>query len=79
MLKIDVLYQFNEKYAPYAGTSITSLFENNKHFDTIRIFILGEDLSEDTEERLRLLAAGYGRTLSSVDTCGLMCMMKKMM
>ncbi len=78
MLKIDVLYQFNEKYAPYAGTSITSLFENNKHFDTIRIFILGEDLSEDTEERLRLLAAGYGRTLSSVDTCGLMCMMKKM-
>ena len=77
-MKLDVLYQFNEKYAPYAGTSITSLFENNRHFDEIRVFILGEALSPDTESRLRTLAAKYKRTLSFVDTCDLMCMMKKM-
>ena len=27
---MNVLYQCNDKYAPYCGTSITSLFENNK-------------------------------------------------
>lgn len=78
MLKIDVLYQFNEKYAPYAGTSITSLFENNRHFDAIRVFILGEGLSDESENRLRQLAAKYGRTLSMVDTDDLLCMMKRM-
>ena len=45
-MKLDVLYQFNEKYAPYAGASIASLLENNKHMDQIRIFILGEELSQ---------------------------------
>ena len=30
-MHMNVLYQFNEKYAPYAGVSITSLFENNKN------------------------------------------------
>ena len=44
-MHMNVLYQFNEKYAPYAGVSITSLFENNKNADEICVYILGENLS----------------------------------
>lgn len=77
-MKLDVLYQFNEKYAPYAGASITSLFENNKHFQDIRVFILGEELSDKSMHRLRELSAAYSRSMSFIDTRSLILMMKKM-
>lgn len=70
-MKIDILYQFNEKYAPYAGTSITSLFENNKHFREIRVFILGEELSQDSIQRLCVTGERYGRQIIFVDTAAL--------
>ena len=35
MSNLNVLYQLNEKYAPFAGVSITSLFENNKDIKQI--------------------------------------------
>lgn len=76
MRKIDILYQFNEKYAPYAAASIASIFENNKHLDEIRIFVLGEELSQSSRDRLSGFAAGHERTLIFVDTGKLMEMMK---
>lgn len=51
---MDIVYQFNEEYAPYAGVSITSVITNNKD-NTIRFHILGEDLSEDSVCRLKSL------------------------
>lgn len=70
-MRIDVLYQFNEKYAPFAGTSIVSLFENNRHFDEIRIFILGEGLSDDSVRRLHATGERYGRQIIFIDTAAL--------
>lgn len=67
-MKIDVIYQFNEKYAPYAGVSITSLLENNKHIEAIRVFILGEELSEESLLKLRQLGQRYERDLVFIDT-----------
>lgn len=77
-MKIDVLYQFNEKYAPYAGTSITSLFENNRHFQEIRVFILGEDLSRDSTLRLQKTAKRYGRQIVFLETDKLIEKMKEL-
>lgn len=51
---MDVVYQFNEKYAPYAGASITSVITNNKDYD-IRFHILGEDLTKDSISKLKSL------------------------
>ncbi|MBO6133641.1 MAG: glycosyltransferase family 8 protein [Lachnospiraceae bacterium] len=75
-MKLDILYQFNEKYAPFAGASLTSLLENNRHFDQIRIFILGEGLSKLSEQRFRTLTANYGRHMSFVNTDSLLHMMR---
>ena len=58
---INILYQFNEKYVPYAGVSITSLLENNKDADDITIYLLGEDISDDSKEKLLNQIEKYGR------------------
>lgn len=60
---LNILYQFNEKYAPYAGVSITSLLTNNKESDKITFWILGENLSDDSINRLIKTVKKY----SSVD------------
>ena len=47
--RLNVLYQFDNKYAPYAGVSITSLLENNSDFDHICIYILENGVSEENK------------------------------
>lgn len=76
-MRLDVLYQFNEKYAPFAGTSIASLFENNKDMEGIDVYILGEELSDDSKDKLCELAKSYERRLIFKDTSNLIENMKK--
>lgn len=66
--KLNVLYQFNEKYVPYAGVSLTSLLENNKEVEKLTIYILPEGISDDSEKILRKLAESYHREIMFVDT-----------
>lgn len=74
---LNVLYQFNEKYAPYAGVSITSLFENNKQCQEIHVYILGENLTDVSIRKLKKLAEMYGRKLFFEETENLIIKMKK--
>ena len=61
MQEINILYQFNEKYVPYAGVSVTSLLVNNKDADKINVYVLGEGLSENSKEMLAAVAKKFGR------------------
>ena len=63
MDEINVIYQFNDKYVPYAGVSMTSLFINNADVDAINVYVLGEDLSDVSRETLRKAAEEYNRNL----------------
>lgn len=76
-MTIRVLYQFNEKYAPYAGVAITSVFENNKDIDDIVVYILGEDLSEQSCNRFQELGTQYGRKIIFKETKALIQQMKE--
>lgn len=76
--EMNILYQFNDKYAPYACVSMTSLFENNKAAQAICVYILGEELSEESVRRLKSLAGNYGRRLVFVDTKELVEKMKSL-
>ena len=58
---MNILYQFNEKYVPYAGVSITSLLENNKDADYITIYLLGEAISTESRKKLLQQIEIYGR------------------
>lgn len=61
---MNILYQFNEAYAPFAGASVTSLFENNRKAKAITVYILGEGLSKDSVRRFGELAGQYERTIT---------------
>lgn len=75
-MRLNLLYQFNEKYAPYAGVSITSVLMNNREIEEICIYILGEGLAEESEKRLENLAREYRRNLIFIDTDQLVDKMK---
>lgn len=67
-MRLNLLYQFNEKYAPYAGVSITSVLVNNLQTEEIRIYILGEDLTEASKSKLENLVQEYQRNLMFLDS-----------
>lgn len=77
-MEIAVLYQFNEKYAPYAGISLTSLLENNKHVEKVQIYVLGEGLSPKSVEKFQQTVKHYARTITFVETEMLIAKMKAM-
>lgn len=67
MSELSVLYPFDDNYAAYGGISLTSLLENNKSFDRIRVFILGFDLSEQSITGLKRTVNRYKRELTFID------------
>lgn len=75
---INIIYHFNDKYAPYAGVSITSLFENNKHISNIRVFAVCEDVSENNIKKFKLLGKKYNRSVVIIETEELVHFMKKL-
>lgn len=75
---MNILYQFNEKYVPYAGVSMTSLLHNNEGAESICVYILGENLAKESVEKLTELANSYGRQIVFVDTDDLISLMKRL-
>lgn len=70
-----ILYQFNEKYVPYAGVSITSVLENNNDLD-LMIWILGEELTEGSIKKIQGAVEAYGQKVTFIDTTMLIAKMK---
>ncbi len=64
---LNILYFFNEKYVPYAGVSIVSLLENNKTVNKITIYMLGEGVSEESQQKLTEQIRKYGRNAVYID------------
>lgn len=78
LVGLNILYQFNEKYVPYAGVSMTSLLANNKDADEINIFALTEGISVSSQDTLAKLVEGYGRRIHFPDTTDLIERFKSM-
>lgn len=73
---MNILYQCNDRYAPYCGVSVTSLFENNSDADAICVYILDDSISEDNKKKFAKLAEKYGRKITFVPTKSLVEKMK---
>lgn len=74
--EINILYQFNEAYAVFAGVSMTSLFENNRDILKLNVYVLDEDISEASKEKLKSNAARYNRDVTFCKTTQLVEYMK---
>lgn len=64
--RLNVAYHSSDLFAPVLGTSLVSLFENNQEMDEISVYVIEDHISAENMEKLRLLAAGYGRTISFI-------------
>ncbi len=74
---LNIIYQFNERYAPYAGVSMTSLLENNRAVKEINIYVLGEGLSQQSKGKFRKLGNLYQRNIVLKDTKTVISQMKE--
>lgn len=61
---MNVVYSASDLYAPLAGISITSLFENNKEQKFIDVYILDNGIGNDNKCKLIELGKKYGRGIS---------------
>ena len=67
MKRLGVLYACDENYAPWAGISMHSLFENNKELDALTVYCVTDRVSDTSREKLKNQAERYGRDLIFVD------------
>ena len=64
---MNVMYASDDNYAWLMGTSMISLFENNKNVSEINVFLFGDNLSSDNEKILKGIADKYGRGFMHID------------
>ena len=62
-----VLYACDENYAPYAGVSMNSLFQNNQEIPHICVYLVEDHVSEENKEKFLRQAEAFGRELILVD------------
>ena len=61
--ELNVLYQFDENYAPFAGISMLSLFSHNKDIEDLHVYCITMNVSDNNIELLNKTAKKYGRKL----------------
>ena len=67
MRHVNVLYTFDNNYAPMCGVSLTSLFMNSRDVDEITVYLVTIDLSEENKSKFEELGRQFGREMLIVD------------
>ncbi len=60
---MNVAYHLTDNYAKISGTSIVSLFENNKDVDEINVYLIENGFTQKTKDKFTELADKYGRKI----------------
>jgi len=71
-MDLQVAYSSDDNYAQHVGVSMLSLFENNKEFDDIVIYILENNISVDNKSKLSIIAKSYGRKITFTEISSLL-------
>ena len=61
--ELFVTYCCSNLFAEVVSVSIISLFENNRDFSKITIFIFDDNISDKNKHRLNLIASQYDRVI----------------
>lgn len=64
--EINVIYCSSDLFAEVCAVSMASLFENNKHLSGINVFIVDDNISENSKKKIHSLAAGYMRNVTFI-------------
>lgn len=66
--ELNILYQFDDNYAPYAGISMLSLFENNKNIEVLNVYCATMNLSKKNKQLIIKNAENHNRKITFLDT-----------
>lgn len=62
-----VIYHSSDAFAEVTGVSMLSLFENNKHMDSIQVLYIERGMTETNKTLLQSIAQQYGRELQFME------------
>lgn len=60
--KINVVYASDNQFAEIMGVSLLSLYDNNKEFEEINVYILDSGICDDNIEKIDAVACQYKRS-----------------
>lgn len=64
---MNVFYTTDNKFVPQVAASICSLFENNKEFDRINVYVASMGVTPENQQKLQDFAKRYGREVSFIE------------
>lgn len=64
---MKVMYTCDNNYVWLMGISTISLFENNKALDELKVYLLGESISDINKNELKRIGEKYGREVEVID------------
>ena len=65
--ELNVVYCCSDLFAPVLGVSMASLFENNKEFEQINVYVFDENISENSRNKLIELSNKYSRKVIFIE------------
>lgn len=66
-MDLVVVYSSDNNYAQHTGVSILSLLEENKHFDSIEVYVIDNQISKENKLKLTKLINEYNRRIIFID------------
>lgn len=66
-MEMNVMYTCDNNYVWLMGISVISLFENNKDFKELDVYLLGENISDENKKNLFNISKNYGREIKIID------------
>ncbi|MDF9844046.1 MULTISPECIES: glycosyltransferase [unclassified Paenibacillus] len=66
-MRLNVAYATGEVYAKHAGISMISLFDNNKNFEEIYVYIIDNGISQNTKKKLLEISFEYNRKIIFIE------------
>lgn len=64
---MNIVYTCDNNYVWLMGISTISLFENNKHIEELKVYLLGENITDENKNELRKIGEQYNRDVVVID------------
>lgn len=58
---MNILFTLNDSFVPQVATCMCSIFENNKSAENITVYLIGERISQENQNKLKGFAKSYDR------------------
>ena len=66
-MNLNIAYSSDDNYSQHLGVSMLSLFENNKNFESITVYIIENNISKTNKSKLLNIADQYSREIVFID------------